>query len=264
MCGTDCAASTSTTAPAACARGTIVVERRDRADRVRDVRERDQLHAGEQRVEVVEHQHAVAVGRDVAQLGAGLGGQQLPRHEVGVVLELGGEDRVARSEVRQTPRERDQVDRLGRVARPDDLFGVRRVHETRDLRARRFEVLGRTRGQFVDAAVDVGVVVLVVVNERIDDRPRLLRGRRRVEVDQPLAARRPLAQDREVGDDLRLFGVGGGDHAPSSVASSILRSSAVRISSRSDSPGKREMTGSKKPSVMRRSASPRAIPRLPA
>src|SRR5665213_1806139 len=187
MCGTDWAASTKTTAPAARARNDRF-ERRDRADRVRDVRQRDQLHAVEQVVEPVQDQHAVRVGRDEAQHRTGLRGEQLPGNEVRVVLELRGQDRVARPEVRQAPRERDEVDRLGRVARPDDLFGVRGVDEARDLGARVLELLGRARAKLVDAAVDVRVVVLVVVDERVDHGLRLLRGGGRVEKDEPLPA----------------------------------------------------------------------------
>ena len=49
---------------------------------------------------------------------------------------------VARAEVGKPPRERDQVDRLGRVARPDDLRNVR-LDERRNLRTRAFEGVGR-------------------------------------------------------------------------------------------------------------------------
>jgi hypothetical protein len=76
-----------------------LIERRDRAEHVAHVRERDELRAPQQRVEVVEDERAVVVDFDEAQFGAGLGGEQLPRHEVRVVLDLRGEDRVAGFEV---------------------------------------------------------------------------------------------------------------------------------------------------------------------
>ena len=94
---------------------------------------------------------------------------------------------------------------FGRVARPDDLGRFGRVDEARDLRARPFEGVGRALGELVDAAMNVGVVGRVVVDERVDDGLRLLRRRGRVEVDEPLAARRRLREDRKVGDDACLL-----------------------------------------------------------
>src|SRR5206468_9437830 len=49
----------------------------------------------------------------------------------------------------------------------------------------------------MDGAVDVSVVVLVVVDERIDHLPRLLRSRSVVQIDKRLAIHLPL-QDREI------------------------------------------------------------------
>jgi hypothetical protein len=49
----------------------------------------------------------------------------------------------------------------------------------------------------INAAVDVGVLGLVVAGNRVDHLPRLLRGRAVVEVDQRSAV--ALDEDREVG-----------------------------------------------------------------
>ncbi len=278
MCGTDCAASTSTSAPAACARGTIVSSGTIEPIVLETWVSATSLTPRSSASRSSSTSVPSARGGDEAQLGAGLGGQQLPRHEVGVVLELAGEDRVAGVQVLQAPRERDQVDRLGRVAGPDDLGALARVDEARHLRAGGLEGVGRAGRDLVHAAVDVGVVVLVVVDQALDHRARLLRAGRRVEVHQPLAARRRLGQDRKVGLDAALLGrilarravlargIPGQHvqlHASISVASSILWSSAVRTSSRSASPGKREMAGSKKASAIIRTAWARAMPRLP-
>ena len=70
---------------------------------------------------VVEQQLAVVVERDDPELGAGAVRDVLPGHEVRVVLELGREHDVARAEVGEPPRVRDEVQRLGRVADEDDL-----------------------------------------------------------------------------------------------------------------------------------------------
>jgi hypothetical protein len=47
----------------------------------------------------------------------------------------------------------------------------------------------RCVAQVVDAAVDVAVLFLVVPAQRVDDLPRLLAGRRAVEVDEPFPPR---------------------------------------------------------------------------
>ena len=83
--------------------GMIRLERRDRAERVADMRDRDELAAVEQVVEIVENVEAAIVDRNEAQLGAGSLGEQLPRHEIGVVFELGEQNRVAGFEVRVAP-----------------------------------------------------------------------------------------------------------------------------------------------------------------
>ena len=69
----------------------------DRAHRVRDVREGEELHRrAEQLVQLARVQHAaVAEHRDVGELRAGALGKQLPRHDVRVVLEFREQDFVA-------------------------------------------------------------------------------------------------------------------------------------------------------------------------
>ncbi len=78
-------------------------ERRDRAQRVGNVRERDELSAPQQPVEIVENVHPSASTRNEAQFRTGLGCQKLPRHEIGMVFELRADDRVTGAEVRQRP-----------------------------------------------------------------------------------------------------------------------------------------------------------------
>ena len=78
---------------------------------------------------------------------------------------------------------------------------------------------GRAFGDLVDAAVDVRVVLLVVVDQRVDHGLRLLRGRGRVEIDEAFAARRRLRENRKIGGDAlrdrRVVGAGarGDGHA---------------------------------------------------
>ena len=119
--------------------------------------------------------------------------RQLPRHDVGVVLHLGGDDHVALADLQRTARPRQrvghQVERLGGVLGEDHLVATGRVDERRHPVAALLERLGRLRTQRVHGARDVGVVPLQVVDHRVDDHLRLLRGVGAVEVDQRQTAR---------------------------------------------------------------------------
>ena len=70
----------------------------DRVERAEDVahrRDRHDLGAVDEAVEVGEVEPAVGGERDPAQLDAPLGGELVPRHDVGVVLHVGEHDDVA-------------------------------------------------------------------------------------------------------------------------------------------------------------------------
>ena len=78
--------------------------------------------------------------------------------------------------------------------------------------ARRLVGLGRGVGEIVQAAMDVGVFVLVGVHEPVEDGLRLLRRGGVVEIDERLAVR-ALGQDREILPDLLdVVRGGGGSH----------------------------------------------------
>ena len=107
-----------------------LADRVDRAQRVRDVGEGDELRVEPQEhLEDVEAEDPVVGDRDELQVAVHLLGQDLPRDEVRVVLHLGEDDRVALAQVAAAPAVGDEVDRLGRVAGPDDLAVRRRVDE---------------------------------------------------------------------------------------------------------------------------------------
>ena len=61
----------------------------DRAEHVRHRGEREELGAVEEPVEVDEVEAVVGGERDPAELDAALGREDVPRHDVGVVLHLG-------------------------------------------------------------------------------------------------------------------------------------------------------------------------------
>ena len=100
-------------------------DRGEGAEHVGHGRDADQLHAVEQPVEVGEVERVVLGHRDHPDLDAPLLAQHQPRHEVGVVLELGEQDGVALVQVGPAPRVGDQVDRLGDVLGEDDLARAR-------------------------------------------------------------------------------------------------------------------------------------------
>ena len=135
-------------------------------------------------LEDVEAEDAVVGDRDELEVAVALLDEELPRDEVGVVLHLGQDDRVAAVDVLPAPRVGDEVDRLGRVAGEDDLVGVGGVDEPGDLRAGPLVLGRRLLADRVDPAVDVGVVLAVVGVDRVDHDLRLLaastpsRGRR--------------------------------------------------------------------------------------
>ena len=88
------------------------LDRVDRAERVRDEVVRDDLDVplAREPVERVELELALVVDRDVAEARSRCARDVLPRHEVGVVLELGDHDDVAGPEVVEAPGVRDEVE----------------------------------------------------------------------------------------------------------------------------------------------------------
>ena len=109
-----------------------LLHRVDGAQGVRHVRDGHELGPlADQRLELVEHQLAAIVDRRDAQPRPALLAQQLPRHDVRVVLHRRDEHFVSGADVRPPEGMRDEVDALGRVAGEDDLAFVRRVEETR-------------------------------------------------------------------------------------------------------------------------------------
>ena len=78
----------------------------------------------EQLVEVGEVELAVGGERHPPQLDAELGGEHVPRHDVGVVLHVREHHDVAGVQVGPTPRGGDEVERLGGVLGEDHLVGA--------------------------------------------------------------------------------------------------------------------------------------------
>ena len=99
------------------------------------------------------------------------------------MLHFGNEDLVTCLQSAAAVALRDQVDRFGRPAHEHDLARACGVDEPPHLLARDFVGLRRTLAQIMNAAMNVGVEILVVANLAVDDRFRLLGRRGVVEVD---------------------------------------------------------------------------------
>ena len=113
--------------------------------------------------------------------------QEMPRHDVGVVLHDREHDLVARLDALAAERIGDEVDRLGGVAREDDLLGALGVEEAAHLLARALVGLGRRIGEIVQAAMHVGVFGGVGLLDAVEHLFRLLRRGGVVEIDERLA-----------------------------------------------------------------------------
>src|SRR5215204_720690 len=175
-----------------------LLDRVDRAQRVRDVADADELRPlAQQGVELFEYQLAAVVHRDDAQTRALLLAEHLPRHEVRVVLHLGDDYLVALAHELAPVAVHDEVDALRHPAHEDALARLARVDEAAHLLARALVSRGGALAQVVDAAVDVRVLLAQVLRAPLDDDARHLRRRRVVEVDERLAVH-GLAQHREV------------------------------------------------------------------
>ena len=178
---------------------------------------------------------AAVVGQaQVVQRGAGLLGEELPWHQVRVVLHLGGDDGVTGADEGAAVGICDEVQGLGCLAHEDHLAAIVGVDEPGHDVARALVALGGTGAELIDAAMDVGVGGLVDVDQGIDHLPRLLRGRRGIEEDQSLAVHE-LGQDRKIRADLLEVERGGelGDCHSGSVDAPAPRPSPVTAAQRS-------------------------------
>ena len=171
------------------------------AERVRDEGEGHDLGAPLQGpAEIRQIDPPVVRELDHPQRGTLLLTQDLPRHEVRVVVHRRHHHGVARAHVGAAVGARDQVQGLGRAAREYDALGRPGVHEPRDLRTRGLVGLRGADRETVRPPMHVGVGGAVVVGDGGEHRLGLLRRRCVVEVDEPVAVLLLLEQ-REVGAD---------------------------------------------------------------
>ncbi len=173
--------------------------------------EGEELHlGGEERVELIERERAVVVHRHKAQPCAGAFRDQLPGHEVAVVLHFREENHIACPQELPTPSVRDEIDALGRPTGKDDFIGARGVDVSGHACARFLVGLGRAGAERVQTTMHIRVVVLVVARDRFNDRARLLRRRCVIKINQRLPVNF-LVENREILTDGGPIGHLGGD-----------------------------------------------------
>ena len=165
-----------------------LLDRNDGAERVRHLRDRDQFGARRQRLlEFLDGEIALVVDIDPFDDGAVTFPEEMPGHDVGMVLHDREHDFVAGLDVGLTPGRCHEIDRLGGVAGEDDLFCAPGVKEFLDLGPSTFISLGRRIGEEMQPAMHVGVFGGVGLPHAIEHHGRLLRGRGVVQIDQRLA-----------------------------------------------------------------------------
>ena len=165
-----------------------VLHRHQGAEHVGHVGDRHHLGARRQKLlELVDEEIALLVHRRPLDHRAMALAQEMPRHDVGMVLHDREHDLVAGLDALAPERIGDEVDRLGGVAGEDDLLGPRRVEERPHLLARALVAFGRRIGEVMQAAMHVGVFRRIGLLDAVEHRLRLLRRRGVVEIDQRLA-----------------------------------------------------------------------------
>src|SRR6185312_14979142 len=188
--------------------------------------------------------------------------QDLPGHDVGVMLQLSDEHLVAGFEESAAPAIDDEIDRLGRAAHEDDFAGIARVEEAPHGFARILIELARLGAQPINAAMYIGIIGAIELAHPIDHRGRLLRARCAVEEDEAGI----VGKDRKVALDAARIERGrcpdsGGFHASSSSRSSQRRTCFARCACKTASSSICSIASAAKASISMRRASAGGMPR---
>ena len=104
----------------------------------------------------------------------------LPRHQVAVMLHRRDHNLVAGFDVIHRPAMGNKVNSLGRVTRPYQALRALRVYEVRDFLPRLFISRCGLHAERMHPTMNIRVVTLVVVHQRLNNLARLLRSCSRV------------------------------------------------------------------------------------
>lgn len=123
--------------------------------------------------------------------------EELPGNEIAVMLHLSEQDHVARTEEFSAPRLRDQIDAFSRAAGEHDLIHAFGADKVGHALPGSLVMLSCACAQRVQAAMDVGVLVFVIMADDVEHSAGLLRTRRAVEINQRMTIH-ALPQNREL------------------------------------------------------------------
>src|SRR5690606_20078589 len=177
-------------------------------------------------------------------------------------LHAGDQDLIAGLQKGARKTVRHQIDALGSALGENHLLARRRIDEALHGVAHVFQTLCRALAQRMYAAMHIGVVLFVVVTDRVDHRLRLLRGGAVVEINQRTTVH-GLMQRREL--RAQRFDIEGRYGGCVHRQTSALGKAAISCSAKksfsvglpvSSSPALR------KPSVSSAMASSRSMPRV--
>ena len=181
-------------------RGDHLVQGIAATQNIADVHQAHQAGAvGELAAEVFEIQLTGLRDSHMAQNTAGALGQQLPWHQIAVVLHQREQHLITLTQIGVTPAAGDEIDRLAGVTGEHDFARAGGTHELRRHRAGCFKGFGGPGTELMSTAMNVGVVCGVVLLQGLQHLARLLTGGGVIEVNQRTAIRRVLTKDREIG-----------------------------------------------------------------
>ncbi len=182
----------------------------DGAEGVADMIDGDEFDAigAEHIAKSVKINFAGVVDGDNAKDGTGGFADELPGDDVGMMFQMADYNFVAEFEVGVAPTGGDEIDAGRGAAGEDDLTDIGRVDEGTDFFAGGFIGGGGALTEFMDGAMDVGVLRRVVAFDGFKDGTRLLRCGGVVEVNEGFAADY-FAKDGKIGADFSHIEGGG-------------------------------------------------------
>ncbi len=150
-----------------------------------DMHHRENLHtARKERIELRQIEQAfIAIDGHVGDFCTSALGHKLPRHEIAVMFHFREENDVALLKIFHAPGAGHEVDAFGGAAREDDFVRHFGIDEPAGASASFLEGGSSAIAQLMDAAMDVGVIAFVIVDEGVNDGPGFLGRSGVVEID---------------------------------------------------------------------------------
>src|SRR3990172_8822251 len=109
-----------------------------------------------------------------------------------MVFHLGKQNFIAFFYIFAAPRVSNEIYRFSRVAGKNDLSHIPSVYKIRDLFASSLKSSCRFLGEFVNASMDIGIVLFVEIGDSLYNLPGLLASGRIIQINQRFAVNLPL------------------------------------------------------------------------